>query len=457
VTRANNWATGPVLVAAVLLASAMVAVGAVYNPKYCVLGVIALILVAVTMANLTYGVAGLTVLAFFDTVPGLGGESFSKPFGLVLVISWLAAIAGGASQVRLLTRDQPILAYLLTAFVVWAAASAAWSADPSTTVSNTVRLALDVILVFVTYSAVRNREDLLVIVWAFLAGSFLISVVAIAGSRGQGGRLTGGVLDPNYLAAALACSIIVGSFLLPSTRSLARVVLVGFIATDLIALTLTQSRGGLIALGAAMFIACVVAGPARPQAISLVVVITAVGIAYFAVVAPAVVRERITNISEQGSAGRSDTWQIAFQVGSHHPLAGVGLANFPVVEANYISNSIDILKAQEVLNTRLVVHNTYLELFAELGVIGLALFLAILATTMAAAWRGVALMKSTSVRLGLVGRGLIAGTAGLLVAYVFLSGEYEKQLWLLLGLLATLPNVARSELDRASAGERFTI
>jgi hypothetical protein len=40
-------------------------------------------------------------------------------------------------------------------------------------------------------------------------------------------------------------------------------------------------------------------------------------------------------------------------------------------------------------------------------------------------------------------RGLLAGTIGMLVGYAFLSAEFEKPLWLLLGLLATVPAVLR--------------
>jgi hypothetical protein len=39
-------------------------------------------------------------------------------------------------------------------------------------------------------------------------------------------------------------------------------------------------------------------------------------------------------------------------------------------------------------------------------------------------------------------RGLIVGVVGLLAAYTFLSGQYEKQLWLLLGVLAAIPTVS---------------
>jgi hypothetical protein len=37
---------------------------------------------------------------------------------------------------------------------------------------------------------------------------------------------------------------------------------------------------------------------------------------------------------------------------------------------------------------------------------------------------------------------VVVGAVGVLGAYVFLSAQYEKQLWLLLGLLVALPAVA---------------
>jgi O-antigen ligase len=96
---------------------------------------------------------------------------------------------------------------------------------------------------------------------------------------------------------------------------------------------------------------------------------------------------------------------------------------------------------------RLVVHNTYLETFTELGVVGLALLVVTLGAALAAAGRGVRRLSRSDRQTSAIARGLIVGTVGLLVAYTFGSGEYEKQLWILLGLLAAIPAVV------ARAGE----
>jgi len=47
---------------------------------------------------------------------------------------------------------------------------------------------------------------------------------------------------------------------------------------------------------------------------------------------------------------------------------------------------------------------------------------------------------------------VLAGAIGMFVAYAFLSGQYEKQLWLVLGLVASIPALARGyEATKASA------
>jgi hypothetical protein len=136
----------------------------------------------------------------------------------------------------------------------------------------------------------------------------------------------------------------------------------------------------------------------------------------------------------------------------NHPFEGVGLGNFPVLEPSYTTTSIDLLKVRYALQN-LVVHNTYLEILAELGFVGLILFIGALSGVLRGARRGIT-------RLDLLGdtstsylvRGLVAGVAGLLTAYFFGSAEYEKTLWLLLGLLVAIPAALRSEEEASSTG-----
>jgi O-antigen ligase len=97
------------------------------------------------------------------------------------------------------------------------------------------------------------------------------------------------------------------------------------------------------------------------------------------------------------------------------------------------------------VDTPKVAHNTYLEVFAELGIVGIVAFVGIVG---GALWKAPdairTFMRSGDFSNEALARGLLVGLAGMLAAYLFVSGQYEKQLWLLVGLTAALPSVARA-------------
>ena len=94
----------------------------------------------------------------------------------------------------------------------------------------------------------------------------------------------------------------------------------------------------------------------------------------------------------------------------------------------------------------LVVHNTYLELLAELGPLGLLSFVAIAVAAIVATINAIRISSAIhDIELEYFARGTLVAIVGLLTAVTFLSGEYEKHLWLMLGLgFATLAAATRS-------------
>jgi O-antigen ligase len=91
------------------------------------------------------------------------------------------------------------------------------------------------------------------------------------------------------------------------------------------------------------------------------------------------------------------------------------------------------------------VHNTYLHILAELGAVGLALFAGALVVAMCLGWRACRLAARAGDRsFETEVRGLLIGAVGMLVAFAFLTAQYEKQLWLVLGLLLVAHTLARA-------------
>jgi len=61
------------------------------------------------------------------------------------------------------------------------------------------------------------------------------------------------------------------------------------------------------------------------------------------------------------------------------------------------------------------------------------------------AWRSIKeLERRGERRLEILARGLLIGTIGMLAAFVFITAQWEKQLWLLLGTCLALSSLARA-------------
>jgi O-antigen ligase len=206
----------------------------------------------------------------------------------------------------------------------------------------------------------------------------------------------------------------------------------------------TESRGGIVGLAVALAVAVVVAGRTRGTVVSLVAVLVAVVVGYVGIVAPPQLRQRVTAFSADQSSGRSDSWRIAERIWQDHPLIGVGLGGYREAQVNYVQ-SVQVQFVGQILYDQLVAHNTYLETLSELGAIGLVLLGAGIGVAFTDAGRALrtAARERDDANANVV-RGLIAGSAGLLVAFFFVSAEYEKPLWIALALLAaSAPAVGR--------------
>jgi O-antigen ligase len=205
----------------------------------------------------------------------------------------------------------------------------------------------------------------------------------------------------------------------------------------------TLSRGGLIALALALIASLFVAGRWRARAVTVTLVAVLGTVAYFAAFAPLEARERVTVI--EGGSGRSDIWTVGWRMVEDQPIGGVGAGNFEVSSIHYLLEPGAILRDEFIVDKPKVAHNTYLQVVAELGLVGLLLFLSILAFSLACAVKAArTFMRIGDVPMELLSRGLIVAVIGILVADIFISAQFSNQLWLLLALGPSLLAVSRS-------------
>lgn len=143
--------------------------------------------------------------------------------------------------------------------------------------------------------------------------------------------------------------------------------------------------------------------------------------------------QSILTLSDRG-AGRLDIWLVAVSIISHYPILGVGLDNFGRAFDKHLADTRGLRLTHAVQGWGS--HNTFLNIQAELGLIGSVLFAAIVGMSVVRGWvaiRGLATAPDRSLRDLALAAWL--GLLGILVMCVFLDWQYAEYLWLLLGLV----------------------
>lgn len=148
-------------------------------------------------------------------------------------------------------------------------------------------------------------------------------------------------------------------------------------------LYLTSSRGGLLAVAAAVVAWALLAGRATrrwllgaPLVVALGMLVPGVG----SRLATLIAAPTSTGTIEPSIAGREGAQRVALDMFAHHPLVGLGPDTFPLVEPSY-------QRRLGLLASNPAPHNLYLQLLAETGLVGLAGWLVLVAGTAVVVWR----------------------------------------------------------------------
>jgi O-antigen ligase len=403
---------------------------------------------AVAIVNLTVAVAAFTVLsvAYFGATPN---KAFAT--GLLVALAWWLVITGDRSGRRSLFAAQPRFTWLVLGFLAWMSLSVLWAYDSSVAVQAVARYALVLFFFPAVFAAVQTRREAIVVMGAMVlaaAGSTLYELVA-AGSSGP--RFSGPTADPNTFAAVLLPAAILGAAL--SNRRVAisgrsRFVLGFASATALGGVLATESRGAIVAIVVVLVALPLVAGHWWRPALALS--LTALAVALTSIAIPGSPIVGAFQSRGLGTSGRSDLWTIASRMIEANPIAGVGVGNFRRTSAQYLLRPGVMSRSQYILDTPLVAHNSFLQVAAETGIVGLGLFIGIIAVSVASAWAAARRFEQARDHgLELIARALILAIIAILTTLVFLSyTDYGRPLWILLALGPALLAIAKSRGPR---------
>ena len=209
---------------------------------------------------------------------------------------------------------------------------------------------------------------------------------------------------------------------------------------------LTGSRGGLIALAVGLAAFIVVGSRWRGRLVVLMLALTLAGVGYYRYVASPDLRGHVSSIGS--GSGRVDLWTVGWRMVEDQPVHGVGIGNFPVSSVHYLLQPGADVRGKYIVGTPKVGHNTYLQMWAEAGLVGLMLFLLIVGFCLQSTLKAARLfVRQRDLPMEMLARALFVALAGFLAGAFFTSRVYAKDIWLLLGLAPALLAIARSRSD----------
>jgi putative inorganic carbon (HCO3(-)) transporter len=248
-------------------------------------------------------------------------------------------------------------------------------------------------------------------------------------------RLGGTVGSPNVAAGYLSISMAsAASVFFTDLQRTYRWLATAVLALGVVALILTYSRGGWIALALAVTLMSLAVwrqrGLSWRKPAAVVALLTVVCLPFYNIVSGRLFGD------DRGSAqSRIPLMHLAFRIVKDNPVLGVGANNFTVVMDRYLTSDF----REEFL---FAVHNKYLLVLAETGIGGLLAFLAFLLAALRRGWR---IWNLSDPLLSPVALGFVAGLAGHMVHMtvdVFRGRPVQQLIWLVAGLLAAMQRLS---------------
>lgn len=262
-------------------------------------------------------------------------------------------------------------------------------------------------------------------------------------SVGEGARRVGGTLGhANNLALflELLLPLCFSLFISVSVSSTVRSLAFLAFSTGIVAMILTLSRSGWVslalALGLVLFIRFRSHRLLAKRRVSALLVTGLVSLAVILLLWDTIYL-RLTASSPNSFIFRQHMMLIATNMLKAHPIIGTGLNNFMLNTPQYTPIGIPHYK--------LPVHNIYLLVAAEVGLLGFLAFAWLVVTTLRVAWRAVKLSHGIHAASS---RGLFAGMVATFLVDSMLGWGWRFDVnymlfWFIVGFLLSLINISR--------------
>jgi O-antigen ligase len=389
------------------------------------------------------------LLLFAFAIPWEYSLNLGEPLGniarIVGLVLLLAAIPAVLQAGRV--RTPGLIQWLVLALYLWFCCSYFWTIEPLVTLEKMRGYFQEMMIVWLVWEFAESPRDLRFLVQAYVAGAWVLAALTLANFSSAEAIAAGQIRfvaegqDPNDVARYLDLGFPLAALLLNSERSWpGRLLALGYLPLGLVAVVLTASRGGFLAVVVALGGCVLLLMKSHAKGVLAGTLATPVLAAALWFVLPHETFERLATIPSQLQGGdlnqRINIWAAGWDAFARSPLIGTGAGTFVNAAG---TNPID------------TAHNTPLSILVGGGLI--AFFLAMGVVTLAV--RG-ALATRGPLKISLLTALLLWGFASLVDTV-----EENRTSWLLLGLVAVAGRLAVEAPERlqdcfagGSAGEQ---
>jgi putative inorganic carbon (hco3(-)) transporter len=477
---------------AVVLAAGCVAAGLAIarQPTFGVLAVVGSAAVCVVLIRPRLATP-LVVFLLASNTPAVLVSRHGVPAAMAALLPLLLMLP---LMSTLLRRERLIVApvvLLLALYLVVQIAAGLQALDMGIVENRLLTFVLEGLLtLFLITNVVRTYETLRDATWALVAGLGFLGLISLVqylthswyrsffgfgqvtsdyfyGLVDQP-RLQGPIGDPNYFAQILLLGVPLG-FALAGTARSSRQRATALAATGCMVagILFTYSRGAVVAFLLAFAILVALRQIKVRYGVILVILLVVV------VAAVPSYRSRVESLSSVGGAGapvgataaadssvagRLTEMHAALLVWADHPVLGVGPSQFPLYYQRYallVGGQVHTSVAygpRKGSSPGRVTHDLFLGIAADLGLVGLIVFLTILAVTLRGLWRACSRRVAAQSAVTALNAGYLVAIVAYIAAGLFLELAYERYFWLILALACSAIRVAGVASAHARAG-----
>jgi len=423
------------------------------------------------------------VILFYTNVPTVLSVFHGVPASISAAVILLLAPAVGAVLVR---HDRIPITATLPLMLGWFAVmtfSAAVSGDAGTAIRDVLPFLTEGLLLFLlvtnairSVATLRRTMAALLLAGALMGGLSLFQEVTHSyhnkylgfaqtndvgfkvGENSSGKvirpRLTGPIGEQNRYAQVLIVLVPIG--IVAALHGSRRQRVLAGAATVLVVagIMLSFSRGAMVAM-VPVLLTLVLLRVIRVR--QLVVLVVVAGVAIVAVAPDFIIRLRsidaVTSIGGGGEdgadgavVGRSTSNLASLKTFLDHPLFGVGPGEYFRRYSVSYANQLNL----RYFYGRRRAHDLYLEIAADEGLMGLAVFFALIGVTAGQLWRQYRYWRGRRSDLAQLAAASLAALVAYLASGVFLHLSYQRYFWFLMAIVSSTTWVLRREQTRTA-------